>query len=158
MSFIALGLHVSSGAQPEPGARGHEAPVTGGAIGSMHGPTLFRLVFGALSGAITGAILGVLIGGAEIFLPQTGLGQVHDRAPFVVAFAAKWILYSDAIVLVLGSMVGEHVASVLLISPQSAYALDAQRMTAPAAARASRSGGTSSAASSHGAPRAGTSS
>src|SRR5262245_16637855 len=77
----------------------------GGAIGSMHGPPPSRLV-GALSGAITGAILAMVIGGAEIFLPQTRPGQALDHAPFVVAFAAKWIFYSGVIVIVFGSMVG----------------------------------------------------
>jgi hypothetical protein len=51
----------------------------------------------ALGGAITGAILTVVIGGAENFLPQTRLGQALDRAPFLMAFAAKWIVYSGAI-------------------------------------------------------------
>jgi adenylate cyclase len=105
----------------------------GSAIGSMHGPPLSRLAVGALSGAITAAILAVVIGGAEIFLPQTRLGQALDRAPFVVAFAAKWILYSGAIVIVLGSMVGPHVAALLLRGRERAQALDAQMMTAPAA-------------------------
>ena len=106
--------------------------VIGGAAGPMHGPPLLGLVLGALSGAITAAILGVVIGGAEIFLPQTRLGQVLDRAPFVVAFAAKWILYSGAIVLVLGSMVGRRVAASLLLSPERAQALDTHMTSAPA--------------------------
>src|SRR5262245_19434496 len=104
----------------------------GSAIESMHGAQVVRLVLGALSGAITGWILAVLIGGAEIFLPQTRFGRAFDRAPFVVAFAAKWILYSGAIVLVLGSGIGQRVASALLVGPQSTHALDARMMTAPA--------------------------
>ena len=105
----------------------------GSATGSMHGPRHFWLVFGALSGAITAAILAVMIGGAEIFLPQTRLGQALDRGPFVVAVAAKWTLYSGAVVIVLGSMVGPQVAALLLLGPERAEALDAQMMTAPTA-------------------------
>src|SRR5262245_2272872 len=87
----------------------------GSAIESMHGAQVVRLVLGALSGAITGWILAVLIGGAEIFLPQTRFGRAFDRAPFVVAFAAKWILYSGAIVLVLGIGVGQRVEFALFV-------------------------------------------
>jgi hypothetical protein len=88
----------------------------GGAIGSMHGAPLFHVVLGALSGAITAAILAVMIGGAEVFVPQTRLGRALDGAPFV---------YSGAIVLVLESMVGRRLASVLLVGPQSAHELEA---------------------------------
>src|SRR5262249_33408508 len=49
-----------------------------------------------------------------------------------VAFAAKWILYSGVIVLVLGSMVGRRVAAALLLGSERAQALDAQMTTAPA--------------------------
>ena len=104
----------------------------GSATASMHGPALFRLVLGALSGAITAAMLALVIGGAEIFLPHTRLGQAFDRAPFIVAFAAKWILYGGAIVLVLESMVGRRVAATLLLGSEHAQALNAQMTTASA--------------------------
>jgi len=73
-----------------------------------------------------------VIGGAEIFLPHTRLGQAFDRAPFIVAFAAKWILYGGAIVLVLESMVGRRVAATLLLGSEHAQALNAQMTTASA--------------------------
>src|SRR5262245_5756183 len=98
--------------------------IIGGASGSMHPPQFLGLVRGAMSGAITGAILAVVIGGTEIFLPQTRLGQALDRAPFLVTFAAKWIVYSGVIVLVLGSMLGRRIAAALLLGPERAQALD----------------------------------
>jgi len=98
----------------------------------MHLPQLFGLVLGALSGAITGAILAVVIGGTEIFLPQTRLGQALDRAPFLVAFTAKWIVYSGVIVLVLGSMLGRRIAAALLLGPERAQTLDSHTTAVPA--------------------------
>src|SRR5262249_61744716 len=86
-------------------------PSGGRAGGSGHPPHLFGLMVGALGGAITGAILAVVIGGAESFLPQTRVGQALDRAPFLMAFAAKWIVYSGAIVLVVGSLLGPRLAA-----------------------------------------------
>src|SRR5215470_114187 len=105
--------------------------VIGGATGPMHGPPLLALALGALSGATIGAILAVVIGGAEIFLPHTRLGQALDRAPFVVAFGAKWMFYSGAIVLVLGSMVGRRVAS-LVLGLEHAHAPDPHMTTTSA--------------------------
>jgi adenylate cyclase len=100
--------------------------IVGGAAGTMHGAQPFGLILGALSGAITGAILAVVIGGAEIFLPRTRLGQTLDRAPFLVTFTFKWILYSGAIVLVVGGMVGRRIAALVLLGPERAHALDPQ--------------------------------
>src|SRR5262245_52328984 len=98
----------------------------------MHHARYFGPVLGALSGAITAAIVAVVIGGAEIFLPRTRLGQAVDRAPFAVAFAAKWLLYSGAIVLVFAGGVGRRIAAALLLGPERAQALDAHMPTAPA--------------------------
>jgi len=106
--------------------------IIGGAAGSMHGAQPFGLLLGALSGAITGAILGMVIGGAEIFLPQTRLGRALDRAPFLVTFTAKWIVYSSAIVLVVGSMVGRRVGAVVLLGPERAQALAHEIAATPA--------------------------
>src|SRR5262245_32841790 len=106
--------------------------IIGGAEGSKLPPPLFGLALGALSGAINGAILAVVIGGAEIFLPQTRHGQALDRAPFLIAFAAKWIVYSGVILVVIGSMLGQRLAALLLLAPERAEALVSHMSGAPA--------------------------
>ena len=60
----------------------------GAALGSAIGRTP---LIGALVGVINGVIVLGGIVGAEIFLPQTRLGQALERAPFLVTFAVKWL-------------------------------------------------------------------
>ncbi len=74
--------------------------VVGAVVGSVIGRT-------PLIGALIGALISVMvlggIVGAEIFLPQTRLGQALERAPFLVTFAVKWLVYQALIVAVIGS-------------------------------------------------------
>jgi adenylate cyclase len=104
----------------------------GGAIGSMHSPRPFSLVLGALSGATSGVILAAVIGGIEIFLPQTRLGQALERAPFLVTFSAKWVVYSGAIVIVIGNRLGRRLAAVVLLGHDLAQAMGPQIESVPA--------------------------
>jgi adenylate cyclase len=104
--------------------------VFGGAAGSV-----FRAapVLGAIQGALAGAINAVIvigaIFGAEIFLPPTRIGRALDRAPFLVTFALKLLVYVAVIVLVVGGRPGARlaaVASAALFSPDLAKAIYAQ--------------------------------
>jgi len=74
-------------------------------------------LFGALSGMINGVALIAAIAGAEIFLPQTRLGHVLERAPFLFIFAAKWIVYGALILFVVGGRLGPRIATALLLGP-----------------------------------------
>ncbi|HEV8575437.1 MAG TPA: adenylate/guanylate cyclase domain-containing protein [Dehalococcoidia bacterium] len=106
--------------------------VIGGAAGSMHSSRPFSLVLGALSGAITSMILTAVIGGIEIFLPQTRLGQALERAPFLITFSAKWVVYSGAIVIILGNRLGRRLAALILLGPDLAQAIGPRIESVPA--------------------------
>jgi adenylate cyclase len=107
--------------------------ITGGAAGSIYpGDLLFNVILGVLSGTISGVILAALIGGAEIFLPQTRLGQTLERAPFLVTFTVKWVVYSAAIILVVGSKLGRRVGMIALLGPDLARTFDAEMKAVPA--------------------------
>ncbi len=94
--------------------------VIGSAAGAMYPDRPFSVVFGALSATITSLILAAVIGGTEIFLPHTRLGRALDRAPFLIAFSAKWVVYGGAIILVLGSRLGRRIAAIVLLGPDVA--------------------------------------
>ncbi len=99
--------------------------VTSALLGTAVG-AVFRHwpLFGALSGTINGVALMAAIAGAEIFLPQTRLGYLLERAPLLVTFAAKWLAYSAVILLVVGGRLGPRVATAVLLSGGPGQALD----------------------------------
>ncbi|MEO6381845.1 MAG: adenylate/guanylate cyclase domain-containing protein [Nitrobacter sp.] len=95
----ALGLGVVIGA------------VFGGASGSVfRDAPLLGAVLGALGGVINAVLMVGAIFGAEIFLPRTRLGQALERAPFLVTFALKLLVYGAVIVIVVGGRLGRRLA------------------------------------------------
>jgi adenylate cyclase len=113
--------------------------VTGAVVGSAAGGSalldapLLGAVLGALSGVINMVTMTAVIGGAEIFLPRTRLGHALERAPFLVTFAAKWLVYGAVILLVLGSRLGRRLAVAMLLSRDLAQTLDQQIKGTPPA-------------------------
>jgi adenylate cyclase len=93
--------------------------VLGAVTGSVSG---YVFLDAGLLGALIGALIGVIglvtltavIAGAEIFLPQTRLGHAIERAPFLVTFAAKWLVYGTVIVLVFGGRLGRRLVVAVL--------------------------------------------
>ena len=115
----ALGLGVGFGA------------VFGGASGSVFREApLLGAVLGALGGVINAVMLVGVIFGTEVFLPRTRLGHALERAPFLVTFAVKLLVYSAVIVLVIGGRLGRRLAlasAAVLLGPDLAaatYALE----------------------------------
>lgn len=95
---------------------------------------------GALAGATTGVILVGAILGTEIFLPSTRLGHALERAPFLVTFATKLLVYGAVIVLVIVSRVSSHfvgAVTAILPIPDLATVMSAQ-IAAPRAPRLER--------------------
>jgi hypothetical protein len=105
--------------------------VVGGANGSgFRDAPLLGAVLGAFGGATNGVILMGAILGAEILLPPTRLGHALERAPFLVTFAMKFLVYGTLIVLVVGGRPGGRLVravAALLLSPDLAEAMYAQR-------------------------------
>ena len=109
--------------------------LTGAAVGSavgasallgapLPGAPLLGAVLGGLSGMISMLTMTAVIAGAEIFLPQTRLGQALERAPFVVTFVTKWLVYGTVILVVLGSRLGRRLALAALLNGDLAQVLD----------------------------------
>ncbi len=101
--------------------------VFGGAGGSVF---IDAPLLGALQGALAGAINAVMvigaILGAEIFLPRTRLGLALERAPFLVTFVTKLLVYGTLVVLVVGGRPGARLAALgaaALFSPDLARAI-----------------------------------
>ena len=94
-------------------------------LGAVAG-SVFRTwpLFGALSGTINGLVLTAIIAGAEIFLPPTRLGHALERAPFLVTFAARGLVYSVVILLVAGGGLGRRIATAVLLSGELGQAVD----------------------------------
>jgi len=105
--------------------------VVGGANGSgFRDAPLLGAMLGALGGATNGVIMTGAILGAEIFLPPTRLGHALERAPFLLTFAMKVLVYGTVVALVLvgrpGGRLGRPVAAIML-SPDLAEAMYVQR-------------------------------
>jgi hypothetical protein len=84
----------------------------------------------ALGGVTNGVILMGTILGAEILLPPPRLGHALERAPFLVTFALKFLVYGTLIVLVVGSRPGGRLVravGVMLLSPDVVQAMYVQR-------------------------------
>ena len=121
----------------------------GGAIGAVLGAAtgfgyrdapLLGASLGALAGATTGVLLAGAILGTEIFLPSTRLGHALERAPFLVTFATKLLVYGTVIVLVVGSRLSSHLVgavTAILPTPELATVMSAQ-IAAPRAPRLER--------------------
>jgi adenylate cyclase len=75
--------------------------LTGVAYGGLLG-AMFRgtSLIGSMVGAIDGAAIAAPIAGAEIFLSRTRWGRAIQRAPFLVTFGVKWLVYGGLITLV----------------------------------------------------------
>src|SRR5262245_31139954 len=75
--------------------------LVGIAYGALLGG-MFRgtALIGAVIGAIDGAAIAAPIAAAEIFLARTRWGHAVQRAPFLVTFGVKWLVYGTLIGLV----------------------------------------------------------
>jgi len=115
--------------------------VLGGATGFGYGVApLLGASLGALAGATTGVLLVGAIMGTEIFLPSTRLGHALERAPFLVTFATKLLVYGTVIVLVVGNRLSSHIVgavTAILPTPELAKVMSAQ-IAAPSAPRLER--------------------
>jgi adenylate cyclase len=86
---------------------------------------LLGAVQGALGGAINAVIVIGAISSAEIFLRPTRLGDALERAPFLVTFAVKLLVYGIVIVLVVRGKPGPRLAAIgaaPLVGPDLAWA------------------------------------
>jgi adenylate cyclase len=107
----------------------------GGLIGSANGSgfsdaPLLGAMLGAVGGATNGVLLMGAILGAEILLPPTRLGHALERAPFLVTFAMKFLVYGTMIALVVGGRPGGRLVravAAMLLSPDLAQAMYVQR-------------------------------
>jgi adenylate cyclase len=112
----------------------------GGLIGGANGfgfsdAPLLGAMLGAVGGATNGVLLMGAILGAEILLPPTRLGHALERAPFLVTFAMKFLVYGTMIALVVGGRPGGRLVravAAMLLRPDLAQAMYVQR--APRAA------------------------
>jgi adenylate cyclase len=100
--------------------------LVGAAVGAAAiEPRLTGAGMGALSGMIDFLALALLIGGAETFLPQTRLGRILERSPFLAVFALKSLLYGVIIVAVIGGRLGPFLIAAV-IGPERAQPIHAQ--------------------------------
>ena len=121
----------------------------GAAIGAVLGAVtgfgyrdapLLGACLGAIAAAITGVLLVGAILGTEIFLPSTRLGHALERAPFLVTFATKLLVYGAVIVLVVGNRLSSHLVgavTAILPVPELAKVMSAQ-IAGPRAPRLER--------------------
>ncbi len=87
---------------------------------------LLGAIQGALGGAINAVIVIGAISSAEIFLRPTRLGDALERAPFLVTFAVKLLVYGSVIVLVVGGKPGPRLAAIgaaSVLGPDLAWAI-----------------------------------
>src|SRR5262249_34798724 len=72
--------------------------IIGATYGSVIGRTFRGTAFiGALVGATDGAATTAAIAAIEIFLTQTRWGRSLQRAPFLITFGVKWLVYGVVI-------------------------------------------------------------
>ena len=122
-----------------------EGAAIGAVLGGVTGfgyrdAPLLGACLGAIAAATTGVLLVGAILGTEIFLPSTRLGHALERAPFLVAFATKLLVYGAVIVLVVGSGVSSHLigaVTAIFPFPELATVMSAQ-IAAPRAPRLER--------------------
>jgi adenylate cyclase len=72
---------------------------------------------GSLVGAITGATITIVIGSIEIFWLPTRRGLAFQRAPFLVTFGVKWLVYGTVITVVNLGALGGRVLGVFAGEP-----------------------------------------
>jgi adenylate cyclase len=115
--------------------------VLGGATGFGHRDApLLGASLGAVAGATTAALLAGAILGTEIFLPSTRFGHALERAPFLVTFATKLLVYGTVIVLIVGSRLSWRLVGAVTViwpAPELASVVSAQ-IAAPWAPRLER--------------------
>ena len=118
------------------------AVFVGASSPAFHDGPLVGVIVDALAGVINVAMVSGAIFGAEIFLPRTRLGHALERAPFLVTFTMKLLVYGTVIVLVFGGgSLGERLAlaaAAVALGPDSVAAIHMQikTPTAPLMARA----------------------
>ncbi|MFQ5974587.1 MAG: adenylate/guanylate cyclase domain-containing protein [Alphaproteobacteria bacterium] len=84
--------------------------VAGIVYGSLVGFAMHSQPFvGAAVGMINGGTMTAVLAGIEIFGTPTRIGQALERAPFLVTFAARWLVYSSVIMLIIGGELGARV-------------------------------------------------
>jgi len=79
------------------------------------------VAFGVLGAAIPGVLISSVVAGGEIFLPRTRMGRALERASFLLTFSLKTLVYSAAILLIMGSKVGRWVAAYVVYGPEFAH-------------------------------------
>jgi adenylate cyclase len=80
--------------------------VYGGLVGFS---ALGAPVMGAAIGVINGGSITVVLVGLEIFVGPTWIGRALERAPFLVTFAVRWLVYGAVILAVIGGELGAWV-------------------------------------------------
>ena len=96
-------------------------------------------MLGALAGVINGVTMIGVIFGAELFFSPTRLGHALERAPFLLTFAMKVLVYGTVITLIVGGGLGWRVvaAAPWLLSPDLAAAIS-EHIKTPTAPRMAR--------------------
>ena len=102
----------------------------GGAAGlAFRDAPLLGAMLGAFAAVINVVLMVGPIFGAEIFLPPTRLGHALERAPFLVTFTTKLLVYGSVVVLVFGAGLGRQLAvaiAAVLVDPGLTRAIYAQ--------------------------------
>ena len=96
--------------------------VVGTLVGVVYGALVNRAtggsaLMGSLVGAITGATITTVIGSIEILLMPSMWGLAFQRAPFLVTFGVKWLVYGAVITAVNVGAWGERVLSLFTGAP-----------------------------------------
>ena len=112
------------------------AAIVGVSFGMLAGavvlkPPLLGSALGAFSGLVDSLTLMLFIGGVEIFLPRTRLGRWLAQRPFLAALALKSVLYTVAIVVVIGGQFGPRTAMLALDAPTAMAVAEQVRSSMP---------------------------
>lgn len=81
---------------------------------------LLGAAFGALAAAFAALAVSAVIAAVEIFVPRTRLGLALDRAPFLVTFLVKLLVYGSVILLAIGAKFNRWLAAYLIGGPEAA--------------------------------------